>query len=397
MLFHDLIRVSLRHVIRNKIRAEAAAVTLSLGVAGIMVFFTMGEAIDKSIAHDLELVGRAVILKCSWNYDRLERWHHGKFTFKDVASLEHLAGVDSVAPFVSKPNVLASRHTLSADCQLLGVGPEFFRTLDLKLSRGRQILRKDVEGMARVCVIGPGIMTELFAPGNQTLGSAIFSEGNTWEVVGVLGGIEYQDFHNCCIVPLSTAQAWISDMSDMRGLYIRACSWDDAEALESHALKAVIDNHPGYDDAIHLEYFPERIKTIRSAVFAVKVLLIVSLIVVIFLGGLGIFGMMMTAVQERTAEIGLRRAVGASTKAILSQFLVETVAICLAGAVQGLVLGSVFTVLLNLILDVEPEFGRFILGCIVGLCVGVITGVVAGIIPAWKASRSEVLGAMRFE
>jgi len=159
----------------------------------------------------------------------------------------------------------------------------------------------------------------------------------------------------------------------------------------------VTTNQPGYAESMDVRSFPERIKTIQHAVLLVKVFLYSALLVTIVLGGIGIMNVMLAAIRERTKEIGLRKAVGATEEMILSQFLFESVSISLTGAILGIFLGFVSVQILKGVFQTSPAYGVFALSVLGGVFFGVFLGIVSGVLPAIKASRLDPAESMRFE
>ena len=130
-------------------------------------------------------------------------------------------------------------------------------------------------------------------------------------------------------------------MYPIRNIYIRAESWNDVDSIQKRAGKILRANQPGYADAIEVISYPERIKTIQNAVLLVKLFLYAALGVTLVLAGLGITNVMLAAVRERTTEIGLRKAVGATESMVMSQFLLESGPISMLGACFGILVGTV--------------------------------------------------------
>ncbi|HMK36770.1 MAG TPA: FtsX-like permease family protein, partial [Desulfomonilaceae bacterium] len=138
-------------------------------------------------------------------------------------------------------------------------------------------------------------------------------------------------------------------------------------------------------------------KTIQNAVLLVKLFLYAALAVTLLLGGLGITNVMLAAVRERTTEIGLRKAVGATESMIMSQFLLEAVSISLVGAVCGIAFGSASVEILKKVFGTVPNYSVFILSLVCGVGFAGLLGVASGFMPAMRASSLDAAEAMRFE
>jgi putative ABC transport system permease protein len=216
-------------------------------------------------------------------------------------------------------------------------------------------------------------------------------------VIGVLGGIEDRSLARSVILPISVALTRLSGPTGFNGLFVRGRHWDDVEKLKKQVSILLRIEHSGYADYIEVGHFPHKIKAIKKSVFLLETLLVVALSTVLVLGGVGIRNMMWAAVQESTRDIGLRKAVGATEKWIMIQFLVQTIAISGSGAILGIIVGTLIVETLKRLLHTAPDYGILtvaILGCLI---FGVALGAAAGLFPARTASKLDSAQAMEFE
>jgi len=180
-------------------------------------------------------------------------------------------------------------------------------------------------------------------------------------------------------------------------MYVRAENWDAVAPLHTAMYELLKRNQPGYSDGIQIRYYPERIRTIQNAIMLVKMFIYASLVVTLLLGGLGITNVMLGAIRERTTEIGLRKAVGATEEMIMQQFLLESVTISLMGAAIGMVVGFLSVETLQGLFETVPAYSAFAASLAGGIIFGVLLGVASGYFPARKASKLDPSEAMRFE
>jgi len=199
------------------------------------------------------------------------------------------------------------------------------------------------------------------------------------------------------LVPLSVARSRYPDLYELKDIYVRAINWDVVGDLHRDMMNLLTKNHPGYGDALTVNYFPERIQTIQNAIMLLKLFIYASLVVTLLLGGLGITNVMLGAVRERTKEIGLRKAVGATEDMIMKQFLLESVTISVMGAGIGMLTGFISVQCLKRVLETVPAYSVFVASLIGGVIFGILLGIVSGYLPARKASRLDASEAMRFE
>jgi putative ABC transport system permease protein len=397
MFLSDLVKVSLRQVYRNKRRYKSVFIGISLGIAGLMTVLTMGDSVEKDLGRNLELLGSATVVSATWDFDRSKRWHHGQYSLKDAEAIRKLPDVTYVSPAVMAFHVPFNVNNKKFSGRLMGVEEEFFDTIHIPTSIGRRISKQDVSERINVCVIGSKVIEALFKDASNPLGMTIGIHGTPFTVVGVIGGVEDPDFMESVLIPISVARSRFLNMHEIRNIYIRVRDWNKVAGLQrrvSHMLKAA---KPGYSDAIIVKYYPERIKTVQNAVLLVKLFLYAALGVTLLLGGLGITNVMLAAVRERTTEIGLRKAVGATESMIMTQFLVEAVSISLVGAIFGIAFGSVSVEVLRKVFGTVPNYAVFILSLVCGVGFAGLLGVASGYVPAKKASNLDPADAMRFE
>jgi putative ABC transport system permease protein len=397
MHLSDLVQISLRQVYRNKRRYKSVLIGISLGIAGLMTVLTMGDSVESDLGRNLELLGSATIVSATWDFDRSPRWHHGQYRLEDVERIRRLPDARFVTPAVVAANTIFTVNGKKFSGRLMGVEEVFFDTIYIPTSIGRRITRRDVDERKDVCVIGSKVVEALFKDAGSPLNKTISIRGQAFTVIGVIGGVEDPGFMESVLIPFSVARSRVEKMYEIRQIYIRAKDWNVAEGIQRTVSRMLKSAHPGYADAIEVKYYPERIKTIQNAVMLVKLFLYAALAVTLLLGGLGITNVMLAAVRERTTEIGLRKAVGATESMIMSQFLLEAVCISLVGAVLGIIVGSVSVEALKRVIGTAPDYSVFVLSIVCGVTFAGLLGVASGFLPARRASRLDAAEAMRFE
>jgi putative ABC transport system permease protein len=397
MLASDLIEISFRQLYRNKRRYRGVIIGIALGIAGLVTVLTMGDSVESDLANNLEILGSATILKATWDYDRSTRWHHGQYYPKDIQELSTLPGVKLVSPVVWMNGRPISHNDKKMLGRVMGVEPSFFPTIHIPVPKGRPLNQADIENRKSVCVVGQTVTKTLFKPGEDPIGKELFVAGHVFRIVGEIGGVEDKGFLETVLVPLSVARSRYPNLYEVKDVYVRAINWDVVTDLHQDMLNLLRRNHPGYRDALTVKYFPERIQTIKNAIMLVKLFVYASLVVTLLLGGLGITNVMLGAVRERTKEIGLRKAVGATEDMIMKQFLLESVTISLMGAAIGMLTGFISVEFLQKVFETVPAYSVFVASLIGGVIFGVLLGIISGYLPARKASRLDASEAMRFE
>ncbi|MCX5872140.1 MAG: ABC transporter permease [Deltaproteobacteria bacterium] len=390
----DLLVMCWRSVLRNRRRYKAVMIGIALGTAGFIVVQTMGDSVEKKMGEHLELLGEATVMKAVWRNE--ENYHPGEYQMSDVKRLRRIPHTMAVAPVVSIPAIDAFFETNEWSPGLIGVDQEFWLTQSSQLREGRFIGATDVVGRKNVCVLGQNVAKNLF--GREKLVGELVGVGSLkFEVVGLLGGVQQNDLERYIIIPLTTAQRLFSGLEKIREIYIRVDNWNEVEPVRDKALKILRETHKGYEQGIEITYYPRRIEKVKSTVYMVKLFVYAALGVTILLGGIGIMAVMLTAVQDRTREIGLRKALGAKEDLILLQFLLEAVLISLMAGCIGVMIGVFSVTILKGPLGVEVSKVMLIVSIMSGIVFTAFLGIASGLYPSMKASRMDSVTAMRFE
>jgi putative ABC transport system permease protein len=397
MLSSDLLRVALRQVYRNKRRYNGVLLGISLGLAGLVTVLTVGDSVETDLGQNLEVLGSATIVKAAWNFDRSLKWHHGQYFIKDVEDIRRLPGVLGATPAVWSYMPFSHNDQKMGSGRIMGIEVSFFDTVHMPVSSGRIFAQDDITHRKSVCIIGTNIVKRLFKQHEEPIGRKIFVGGHTFQVVGIIGGVEDPLYLDTILIPITVARSRFVAMYEIRDIYIRAANWDLVPSVQNDVYNLLTRNQPGYADAMQVVHYPEALKTIKNAVLLVKLFLYAAAIVTLMLGGLGITSVMLAAVRERTTEIGLRKAVGATDRMIMEQFLLEAICISLLGVAIGSLVGLVAVNVLEKVFHIVPAYKALLVSLMGGMLFGVVLGVLSGLIPAGKASRLDAAEAMRFE
>ncbi len=390
----DLLTMCWRLVLRNRRRYKAVLVGIALGTAGFIVIQTVGDSVEKKLALHLEVLGQATIIKADW--DNRESYHPGAYDWHDVAQLRSLPHVVAVAPEVTAEAIKAHVKNVEWLPGLCGVDHAYWTIHKAYATSGRLIGPSDVVGRNKVCVVGKNVVKHLFR-GKDPVGRHIQLANANFEVIGIAGGVPDPAFWRRVFVPITTAGSLVPRLMKIRDIYIRADDWDMVKQVHDKALALLKERHKGYEDGIRVVYHPRRVEKVVDTVEMVKFFAYVALLATVVLGGLGITNVMLAAVQDRTKEIGLRKALGAKEESILLQFLTEATMIGFAGGVIGVTLGVVSVHLLQQLLRIHASPGVMLTSVVLGLLFTAFLGIASGMYPSLRASRLDSVTAMRFE
>ncbi|MFH1117940.1 MAG: ABC transporter permease [Pseudomonadota bacterium] len=395
MKFADHISMCWNLVLRNRRRYKAVIAAIAFGTAGFIVVRTMGSSVERNLGAHLELLGEATVMRVHWDaYE--DSFHPGKYYFRDVLRMKQIPDVMAVAPIVTLPAIKAYVGTTEWAPSITGVDQSYWRTQTPYLLQGRLIGPSDVVGRKRVCVLGQDVVKYLFEK-SDPVGQKLRVGEITFTVVGVLGGIQHTEIRRSIFVPITTGQDLFHGLYWIKEIYVRAADWARVESVRNDVLEMLKASHKGYERGIRVEHYPARIKMVTTTVYIVKLFIYASIAVTFLLGKVGLTSVMQAAVQDRTREIGLRKALGAQEGVIMAQFLTESVFISLLAGFVGVAIGLASVQLLKGPLGVEVSGYAMSSSIVLDLAFTITIGIVSGMYPSLRASRLDPVTAMRFE
>ena len=289
---------------------------------------------------------------------------------------------------------------------ILGVTPFFSDIYNIYPDKGEIFSDDDVKSYSQVVVIGSKVKTELF--GNEdAVGQKIKIKGRNFKVVGVLpqkGQLSFLNFDEIAIMPYTTAQQYVFGIKYFNRMVVQADS--EANVPETvYDITATLRNSHNITDPTKDDFFiqtqAQALETVGNITSIIKLFLAAVAAISLVVGGIGIMNIMLVSVTERTREIGLRKALGATNKNILSQFLIEAVILTGLGGLIGITMGAGVSFgvsyLLTSFLNLAWLFSFPVTAAILGIGVSAIVGLVFGIYPAYRASRLSPTEALRHE
>ena len=410
----DAMKTASRGLIHAKVRSLLTMVGIVIGIASVILLMSIGRSAERLILDQVRSIGSNLIFIVP-GATRGSRFASPpsvqgvviKTLVKaDLEALNREPAIAKAAPEVRGQAKIVFENndtTVTYD----GTSEEFFDIRNFGISRGRSFSNSDVDSFNRVAVLGSELSKTLFGE-RDPVGKTVRLKDATFRVIGVLEekgiGPFGVDQDNLVLVPITVAQKQLLGIDHYNVITAQAASDYTVEFAQGRVVSLLRHNHritdPSKDDF-----------TIRTQEDALSLLGNITSILTVFLtsiafialvvGGIGIMNIMLVSVVERTREIGLRKAVGATNRDILQQFLIEAVMLTLVGGLAGIIFGSLLTVGLYFILvQVLPTGWAFALPpSAIGLAAGVavLTGLVFGLYPARRASRLEPVEALRYE
>ena len=400
-----LLRSALVALLRNKMRSMLTVMGITIGIAAVICVVAIGKAGQSRVEQQMnnlgdnfvwiEAGGRAV--------NGVRTGTHGSpsLSMADAAAIKNqIALIKTVSPNVDDhvQVIYGNQNWFTA---YRGVSPEFFDIKRWSVDEGTIFTHDDVERAADVCDIGRTVRDQLFGP-EDPIGKVIRVKDLPCKVIGVLHpkglSMSGQDQDDNIILPYTTAQKKIKGNAWLDDILCSAVSQGSVKLAGQEAAAILRDRHhlrPEEDDDFNIRNPEDIIQAQMEASKTLAVLLIAIASISLIVGGIGIMNVMLVSVTERTREIGVRVAVGATEEAIQLQFLAESIMLSLVGGGAGVLFGVLGSYLVGQTLKWPMETS--LQGIVVAAMFSVAVGVFFGYYPARKASLLDPIEALRYE
>jgi putative ABC transport system permease protein len=405
MNFFECLRISMRSIRANKLRSFLTMLGIIIGVSAVIAMVAIGEGATANVSNQINGLGSNLLIitpgQAQQGGVKLGAGSLDTLTMDDVATITKLNSVANATPDFSKqaPVVWGNQsYTTSIE----GTSDAFPQVRNVNVQQGRFFNRFEVQGQSNVAVIGQQVVSNLFGDVNANpIGQTIEINQVPFTVIGVLesqGSSGMTNNDDKIIVPITTAMNRLFDQTRIRTIFVSAKSSDlmnQAQMDIEQALRGQHHLNPKDDDDFQISSQSQILSTAQGVTSVMTTLLSGIAAISLIVGGIGIMNIMLVSVTERTREIGIRKAIGATRGAILQQFLIESVTLSLLGGLIGILLGigaaslvSHFTSLTTTI-SLKPILYAFISSMFVG--------VVFGVYPARKAAQLKPIDALRYE
>ncbi len=393
----------------NKLRSALTVLGVAIGVITLTFMVSIIQGLNRAFAEQIESLGSNTIFvsKFDPSFGRppsAEERQRKDLTLEDAAAMRELPGVASVSPIYRKIAEKLRYGEQQTDTPvLLGVTQYYEFTHSQYVERGRFINEFDLQERSNVCVLAQDVVRALFKY-EDPLDKEIKIGGTPFRVIGVmqtLGNFFGQSRDNSLFIPLTTYQKYYPEVQPPQTVYfvivrprtraeVRPTMDDITDLLRRRRRVPVgAPNNFGVSSQDSLLDFYNQLTG------ATALVLTAISFVALMIGGIGVMNIMLVSVTERTKEIGLRKAVGATRTNILSQFLIEAVVLTGIGGLAGLAVGELISLAMNQFSPLPAYVPFWAIG--VGIGISASVGIVFGMWPAWKAARLDPIEALRYE
>ncbi|KAF0207925.1 MAG: ABC transporter permease [Actinomycetota bacterium] len=397
MNFTESFRIALRALASNKARSLLTMLGVIIGVAAVIVLVAIGTGVQGEITGQVEGLGSNLLFIIPGQYGGGMGGDQAppsrRFTLEDSDLIERkVPGLDAVVP------VLQSGSTAKAGNRSIRVtvaggnaaGSEVFSST---LAGGRHYRRSEVQAGSRVVALGSSVRTALF-PNQDPVGKTITLAGQRFTVVGyyeALGGGLAGDQDSQVYIPVTTAQR-IFNVNYVSTIVVKATDPNEIERVKADIRRVLI---PRYGEEFTVFTQEQTLGLLSNLLGTLTYMLAGIAGISLLVGGIGIMNIMLVSVSERTREIGIRKAVGARTYDILSQFVIEAVGLSVLGGIVGIAIGWGGSAAMTALTPVPTNVTPWAVAMAFFFAAGV--GVFFGVYPAWKASQLDPIEALRYE
>ncbi len=392
---------------RNKLRTALTMLGVIIGIASVIAITSVGQGVQTATEQQIQSLGTDV-LQVFPNAAKTGGISQGvgsssTLVWEDAKAIQDNApAVQLVSAYLQRPGQVVYQQQ-NHSTNLVGIDLNYADTRNTQTTQGRFFTSEEIESAKPVAILGSTVQKELFSK-QRSVGEQIRIQGNGFEIVGVFeskgseGAIDRDDQ---VFIPLSTMSTQVVGNNalsgvSVNGLYVKAANQAQMKAAEFQVTNLLRLRHnlsASQSDDFSIRNQSDTVKTYTTIVglFTVMVVAIASISLIV--GGIGIANIMLVSVVERTREIGIRKAVGATDSAILNQFLAESIAISTVGGGIGIGIGILIALFAALLLKFPFIISVWSIVCGVGL--SFIVGLLAGGIPARNAARLDPIAALR--
>jgi len=403
--FFDYLRQAGGAMLGHKMRSFLSILGILIGVAAVIAMLALGTGAKESIEKQLASLGSNLILVMPGS-SRIHGVSLGagavtRFTFQDVAAIEKLTDlVKKISPSVSGRGQLVYANQ-NWSTQVEGTGVNYADIRAATPIMGRFFTDEEVKIRDKVAVLGTTVIKQLFGDANP-IGETIKINLINFKVIGILpqkGATGFHDQDDTVIIPITTAMYRVFGKEYIDSISVEANNPNSIDAAQEEISKLIIKQHhlvtKDEQDSFQIRNMADLKNTLEATTKTMSLLLGAIAAISLLVGGIGIMNIMLVSVTERTREIGLRKAIGATNKDIMVQFLIEAVLMSFIGGIAGILLGSGVSILITLFAGWTVKVSSFSIILATGF--SLIVGVAFGLWPAQKASKLDPIEALRYE
>lgn len=390
----------------NKIRSGLTMLGIVIGIASVIAMLSVGQGAKAQIEANIQSIGSNLLLIMPGSQRGVGasvsagRGSAQTLTRADAKALESIRGVAAVSPESARRYQVTARGA-NTNTQVTGSLPSYLSVRNVTVAEGSFFTDSQVTSRAKVAVLGPTTRDDLFGEGVSPIGEKIRVNGVDLTVIGVTtvkGGSGFSNQDDMIFVPFSTFATYLSGSESVSTIAVQALDQNVMTDVQSAVTYTLLERHniPLPENADFSVLNQTDLVSAASSVTETFTLLLASIASIsLLVGGIGIMNMMLTTVTERTREIGLRQAIGASKREIVGQFLGESILLTVLGGGIGILTGYGISLLLSSVMGLSTQVAWSSVALSFSVSAGI--GLVFGFYPAQRAAKLNPIYALRYE
>lgn len=407
MLLSDLFYETKRAITSNKSRSSLTILGIVIGIGSVIAMVSIGQGAQSSIESSIESIGSNLLMISPGAQRGVGgQVNSGRGSSQTLTMADFEAINSEVTDIGNSTAYVSSRYQViqksnNTNTSVYGTTPSYTAVRNIEISEGSFITEQHVNGNAKVAVLGPTTKEDLFGEDGEAIGKTIRINSMNFTVIGITkskGGSGFNNQDDMIFIPISTAQKFLTGNEYLSGISIQATSQDTLTLVQNQVNSLLMSRHKIKEtetaDFTILNQ-SDIVATASSVTGTFTILLGAIAGISLLVGGIGIMNMMLTTVTERTREIGLRKAIGATKANISTQFLTESVMLTFLGGLFGIFFGWVSSMVVTKFFSVATHIS--LMSILLAFGVSAAIGIIFGYYPARRAAKLNPIDALRYE
>jgi len=409
MKFQDILEETYSALVSNKIRTGLTMLGIVIGIASVIAMVSVGSGVTSNVTSNIESLGSNLLTirpgaSQSGGGGMVAGQRGSQQTLKsaDIDVIKSVSGVAYVSPEIqSRYQIVSPTTGNNSNSTVIGCMTDYATVHNMSVQAGNFISDQNDANSSKVAVIGPTVMTDLFgedAVDSDIIGDTIKINKIQFKIIGVLtakGGTSFSSTDEMIFVPLSVMEKTLSGQNYLSSISVGIASKEQMDSATAEITSALMAEHNVATADFSIQNQADMLSSLNSITTMLTLFLASIAGISLVVGGIGIMNMMLTAVTERTREIGLRKSIGARSKDISNQFLTEAIILTFSGGIIGIILGWIIAILISKFAGINAQVSLQAVAMAFG--VSALIGIVFGYYPSKRAASLNPIEALRYE